>query len=285
MKRFVKKHINRFLPASVRGSIKRRLAAKFAEPSGAKFRIEQTTSGLRCSVRDRFSFLAPLPCQSDLAAFTDSAEGRAELYAIARAGETGGIFFDIGAHSGLVSALFCAANSQNKVFSFEPSPVLIERLVAIRELNQFGSRMCIEQKGIGQKTEVKEMALDPVGGFVQTQRFDHSMWAPPTPIQIEIESIPDAARRLGVVPQFIKIDIEGYEFEAITGAIGFFARTKPTLFLELHLNYLEQRKLSPRTLVALLLGAGYSLYTSSGTALKPSKVYDSPLPIVRIVAR
>jgi methyltransferase FkbM-like protein len=145
--------------------------------------------------------------------------------------------------------------------------------------------MRIEQCGIGEKSAVVEMAIDPVGGYVQTQRFDHSMWGTPQPINVKIESISDAAARLNVIPQFLKIDIEGYEFEAIKGSLQFIARHKPVIFLEVHLNYLDQRKLSARSLVGMLLEAGYAFYTSAGTRLRPSEVYDSPLQIVRIVAR
>jgi FkbM family methyltransferase len=285
MKRFLKTHLNRFLPSSVRSSIKRRMSAKFVAPVTSKFQIEQTPAALNCKIDNDISFLAPSHCKHDLAYFTDTTEGRAEFDSIARAARAGGVLFDIGAHSGLISALFCAANLQNNVVGFEPSPLLAERLAQIRDLNQFGNRMRVEQCGIGEKTAVVEMAFDPVGGFVQTQRFDHSMWAAPKPINVKIESIAAAAERLNVIPQFLKIDIEGYEFEAIKGSLGFIARHKPTIFLEVHLNYLDQRQFSARSLVKMILGAGYGFYTSAGTKLNPADVYDSPLPIVRIVAR
>ena len=163
--------------------------------------------------------------------------------------------------------------------------MLAERLVAIRELNQFGDRMRIEQIGIGEETKTMEMILDPAGGFIQSQHFEHTMWAAPQSVQVRMETIHDAASRLNVIPQFVKIDIEGYEFEAIKGSIEFLARHKPAIFLELHLNYLEQRNLSPKLLVDMLLECGYGLHTSTGTSLKPAAVYDSPLPIVHVVAQ
>jgi FkbM family methyltransferase len=285
MKRLLKTYLNRFLPSSLRNSIKQRLSAKFVEPVTSKFHAEVTPTALKCKIDNDISFLAPLNCDHDLTYFVDTAEGRAEFDSIARVSRTGGFLFDVGAHSGLVSALFCAANPGNRVASFEPSPLLAKRLVAIRDLNQFGDRMRIEQCGIGEQTAFVEMAIDPVGGFVQTQRFDHSMWGAPEPIKVKIESIADAAARLNVIPQFLKIDIEGYEFEAIKGSRDFIARYKPTIFLEVHLNYLEERGLSAKSLVTMLLEAGYGFYASGGATLKPSDVYDSPLPIVRIIAR
>lgn len=285
MKRFLKKRLNRFLPEGVRASVKRRLNAKFAEPVDTTFSVEETASALRCTIDKGWSFLAPKICKSDLANLTDLAEGRAEFHSLAQAAGAGGILFDIGAHSGLISAMFCAAHPQNRAFAFEPSPVLAERLVAIRALNQFGDRMCIEPIGIGEEISTIEMILDPAGGFIQSQHFEHTMWAAPQSVLVRMETIHDAASRLNVIPQFIKIDIEGYEFEAIKGSIEFLARYKPVIFLELHLNYLEQRNLPPKLLVEMLLSCGYALRTSAGARLKPRDVYDSPLPIVHVVAQ
>lgn len=285
MKRFLKQRLNRFLPDALRVSVKRRFNAKFAEPVSTTFSVEESESALRCRIDNRWSFLVPPICKNDLANLTDTAEGRAEFHSLAQAAKAGGILFDIGAHSGLISAMFCAAQTQNQAFAFEPSPVLAERLVAIRELNQLGDRMRIEQIGIGEETKTVEMILDPAGGFIQSQHFEHTMWAAPQSIQVRMETIHNSASRLHVVPQFVKIDIEGYEFEAIKGSIEFLARHKPTIFLELHLNYLEQRNLSPKLLVDMLLECGYGLRTSTGTCLKPAEAYDSPLPIVHVVAQ
>lgn len=284
MKRFLKTHLKRFVPSAARNSIKRRMASKFVAPVTSNIKIEETPKALRCAIDD-ISFFAPSTCLHDLNYFAETAEGRSEFDGIARPARDGGVLFDIGAHFGLISALFCAANPKNRVISFEPSPLSRERLVAIRDLNQFGDRMRIEQSGIGEKSATVKMEFDPVGGYVQTQRFDHSMWGAPQPIDVKIESISDAANRLNVVPGFLKIDIEGYEFEAIKGSLEFIARHKPVIFLEVHLNYLETRQLSAKSLAGMLHDAGYKFYSSGGAKLKPSEVYDSPLPIVRIIAR
>src|SRR5689334_18157449 len=110
MKRFLKTHLNRFLPNAVRRSIKNRLAAKFVSPVMSNIDLEETNGALKCTFDHDRSFLAPLNCRHDLGYFTNTAEGRAEFDSIARTSRDGGILFDIGAHSGLVSALFCAAN-------------------------------------------------------------------------------------------------------------------------------------------------------------------------------
>lgn len=145
--------------------------------------------------------------------------------------------------------------------------------------------MQIEPIGIGEATKTAEMLLDPSGGYIQTQRFDHTMWASPKAVQIRLERISDAASRLNIIPQFIKLDIESYEYEAIKASIDFLSRHRPTIFLELHLDYLDQRHLSPRVVVEMLGQCGYGFYTSAGSKLKARELYDSPLQNVHVIAR
>ncbi|HET9419156.1 MAG TPA: FkbM family methyltransferase [Chthoniobacterales bacterium] len=284
MKRFLKRHFNRFLPDGARRALRRRWKAQFHPPTDAEFLLERVDSVLRCKVGNRFSFLAPLACDEQLVRFT-SGDGRAEFHATTCAAVQGGVLFDIGAHSGVISALFCAAAPHNRAFAFEPSPILVRALREIRDLNEFGERMRIEKIGIGDRQATAEMLVDPASGFVQTRRFEQTMWEQPQHIEVRLERIADAAARLGVVPDFIKLDVEGFEYEAIKGSLDFLACHKPTIFLELHLNYLEERKLPGRAVVGMLQGCGYSFYSYSGVRLHGPKLYNSPLAGINVVAR
>ncbi len=285
MRRYLKKHLRRFLPAQLRARFKSRLAGKFTESSGVEVEIEPFATGLRCTVNRRWSFLAPVEAAPDLHYFTSPAHGLAELAAIAERAPAGGVLFDIGAHAGLVSAMFCSANEQNRVFSFEPSPVLTKRLAAIRALNNFDWRMEIVNAAIGEEGGEMEMLIDPAGGFVQAQRFDHTMWGTPESLRVRVETISEAAARLHTVPDYLKIDIESYEEEAIRGSLPFLSRHKPVIFLELHLDYLEQRQRSARHVVSMLQEAGYRLTTCAGQALRPAEIYDAPLHNINLLAQ
>jgi hypothetical protein len=129
------------------------------------------------------------------------------------------------------------------------------------------------------------MLLDPAGGFIQERRFAHSMLAEPQPIQVTVENLADAAARLDAIPDCIMIDIEGYEDEAIFGAVDFLDQHRPLLLLELHLNYLEEKKVSAQSVVDALSGCGYTFATYGGTPLQPEQIYGSPLQGIRFMAR
>jgi FkbM family methyltransferase len=286
MKRSTIRKLGRFLPERVRNRAKEHLLRQSIIGVTTQVAIDESPSGLVCRVDDAFSFSAPLAAKNDLQHYATSSEGRAEFGAMARiARDPGGVLFDIGAHCGLVSTLWCAAKPGNRAFSFEPSPSLALRLSEIRELNQFGDRMTVNQVGIGEVNGTATMLMDPVGGFVQSSHFEHTMWSAPQSIEVPIETIQAAAERLNAIPNCVKIDIEGYEFEAIRGSSEFLVRHKPVLFLELHLNYLEQRKLRARDVIELLQECGYAFFTYGGAELRASEVYESPLAIYHLVAR
>jgi FkbM family methyltransferase len=285
MKRLVKRLLHRLVPRWVAHRIRDRIEQRLNAGPIMEVKLEQMEPSMRCSVDGRYSFLAPLECRRELDFHTHTQEGRAELSGIAEGALRGGKLFDIGAHAGVISALFCSAHPANRVYSFEPSPISQKRLEIMRDLNQFGDRMQIQPVAIGREKATMEMLIDPGGGYVQVQHFEHSMWDAPQKIQVPIESIPDAAARLGVIPDFIKLDIESFEYEAIDGARAFLTEHKPELFIELHLNYLEERKLSPRDLVNTLVECGYSFFTYGGAPLKAKELYDSPLQGIRFVAR
>jgi FkbM family methyltransferase len=280
-KRLLHNLVPRWVAHRIRDGMEKRLNAGPVLPISA----QRIANSLRCQVGEHYAFFAPIDCEPDLDFHIRTQEGRAELSGIAAAAMRGGTLFDIGAYVGLISATFCAARPGNKVFSFEPSPLSQKRLENLRDLNEFGSRMQIERVAIGRTHAKVDMLVDPTGGYVQVQRFAHSMWDAPEKIEVTIESLPEASARLGVIPDFIKLDIESYEYEAIDGARSFLAQHKPELFIELHLNYLEERQLAPRTFVNTLTECGYKFFTYGGAPLKPSALYDSPLQGIRFVAR
>lgn len=286
MKRSTIRNLGRLLPESVRQRAKRHFLGQSIDVVENRIDLEESPSAVVCRFDDAISFSAPIACKNDLEHYATSLEGRAEFVSLAQAAASpGGVLFDIGAHCGLISALWCAAKPGNRVFSFEPSPVLAQRLAEIRDLNQFGDRMNVNQKGIGESNGTAGMLMDPVGGFVQSRHFDHTMWSTPESIEIAIESIEAASARLKVIPNCIKIDIEGYEYEAIKGSVAFLSKHRPAIFLELHLNYLEQRSLSPKSVVELLEQCGYSFFSYADTQLKAAEIYGTPLGIAHIVAR
>ncbi|MCE0498079.1 MAG: FkbM family methyltransferase [Methylacidiphilales bacterium] len=288
MYRSLKRYLAPLLPGPWIDYLKSRCQSRVSDGVASDFKLDISDTSIQCTIIGSSSFLMPRECECEyeLTDLTTSQDARLELSGIARlASAPGGTLFDIGANVGIISALFCASNPANRSYGFEPSPSFHDRFRTACILNHLEGRMFLQPFAIGKEKATLEMLIDPASGYVQAQRFKHSMWETPRRIEVSVETIPDASDRLGVIPDLIKLDIEGYEYEAICGAQSFLSKHKPVLLLELHLNYLDERNLSAKELVSMLTSCGYSFFTHAGTALRPREIYDSPLSDVHILAR
>lgn len=107
----------------------------------------------------------------------------------------------------------------------------------------------------------------------------------PDDFLVEVTTIDLESERLGVVPDILKIDIEGFEGEALAGANRILQEYRLIVFLELHLDILKHRRCGPRDVCGILQDHGYKFYTSLGRPLAASRVYNSANAVLRCIAR
>jgi hypothetical protein len=76
--------------------------------------------------------------------------------------------------------------------------------------------------------------------------------------QVSITSLDDDIREMGLpAPDFIKIDIEGGELDALVGARHTLMTHKPRLFLEMHGETMNLKRKKVAAIVACLHELGY----------------------------
>ena len=78
-------------------------------------------------------------------------------------------------------------------------------------------------------------------------------------VKIEVSTIDELVRKGVPSPSIIKIDIEGYELDALEGAKKLFSSSKKPvhLFIEIHDDYLKGIQKSHVDIFRLLEGYGY----------------------------
>lgn len=139
------------------------------------------------------------------------------------------IFLDIGANIGLMSLHAAhSLNGKGKVIAFEPVQFFYDKLNSNLSLNNFKNVQTIK-KGVGSVATKVPIYLD--GGcpsVISTFRDENGATE-----LIEIEPLDDIVKNENIVDiEFIKIDVEGFEFDVLKGARQTIINHKPVLCIE-----------------------------------------------------
>jgi len=157
----------------------------------------------------------------------------------------GDVVFDIGAN-GVYSLLFSdCVGHDGQVVAFEPSPRNVNFLRLHLRLNSVDNVL------------VQEVALSDVDG---TARFGES--DDPSigrldeygGLEITTRSVDSVVAETGLVPQLLKIDVEGAELVVLLGASATLSRYQPRLLLATHSDEVKQ------ACVDRLTAAGYVVH-------------------------
>ncbi|HKV06707.1 MAG TPA: FkbM family methyltransferase [Thermoanaerobaculia bacterium] len=275
------------IPDALKRRIKSRIADRYYKPlpQSRGGTLTRKESGIFQVDLSGATFLVPGEAEPDINAFVQEPVGIREFDAFLSAARQRTLLLDIGGHKGLFSGLFCAASPQNQVFCFEPSPALAESARTLAALNGFSDRFHVLQRAVGERSGSSTMLVDPIGGFVQVERFANTMWGEPREIRLEIESVDDFCRDLKITPMLLKIDVEGYEHEVLLGSTQTLARLRPWVFLELHLHYLEARGIAVSETLGLLTDQKYRFTLLDGTPVSGRELCDCPLSRIHLIAR
>ncbi len=127
------------------------------------------------------------------------------------------LVFDVGANAGNRVQIFLEL--QAKVIAVEPQPACVDTLVA-----KFGDRITIEQVGVNSEAGELEMHIandSTISSFskefisnTSKGRFSHYSWD--KKIIVTVTTLDALIAKHGV-PQFCKIDVEGFELNVLKG--------------------------------------------------------------------
>lgn len=287
MKRQLSKFAGALVPGWVRAKVRARTVRRFyrAEPLSAGNAVAVGDDGTLTATFDGVQLKVPAAARADVEAIVHDQYTAQELAVICAEAGKGGRLVDIGAHRGLVSGFYCAGDPAARAWCFEPSPSLAAAGRELAELNRFGDRMQVCQAALGERPGAQKMLFDPVGGYVQVKRYDHTMWSEPQSIELKVETLDGFCARERVAPTLVKLDVEGYELEVMRGAGEMLRTLKPTLLVELHLNFLEARGAAPSDVLRPMQEHGYRFFLLDGRTVGPAELCDCPLNRVHFLAR
>lgn len=173
---------------------------------------------------------------------------------------SGMIVYDVGAFQGLLTLFF--ASRTKAVVSFEPNTQNHKRLMENLKLNGI-KNVEVRKVGVGSRHETRKMVGNPLmagGASVDERTVEELLRFGVGTVVEEIsivaldEEIPEAHL---AAPDFIKIDIEGWEIEALRGARHTLELYKPKLFLEMHGETIREKRRKVAEIVAFLWEINY----------------------------
>ena len=179
--------------------------------------------------------------------------------------QPGDVALDIGANLGLVSLRMAdRVGPEGIVHAFEPSPRLAPYLAATLAANP-ALNITHHPIALGRERSVLPLSIPSGNAGAATLRQDGPKGgrrAGNEVIDVPIHVLADYAAEIGLDRvDFVKIDVEGFEAEVLTGAASLFDRLQPkVIVLEEHAPA-KPDDLPPALL--LLAGLGYDLYALS----------------------
>jgi FkbM family methyltransferase len=174
--------------------------------------------------------------------------------------------YDIGAFEGVLTLFFAKqVGRRGRVIAFEPHPLNYGRVVENVGLNNLGN-VTVKNVGVGSASGELDL-IAPAGGLagrasasggaqdeLESMGFETETFRVPTVAvdeEIESSSLP--------VPDLVKIDVEGLEYEVLLGMSSTLEARKPKLYVEIHGVGQEAKRANASRVVSFLAKYGYEM--------------------------
>ena len=174
--------------------------------------------------------------------------------------------YDVGANIGIFSIFFSSAvGVKGHVISFEPNPVCYQELINNLKANNFSDTKTY-QFALGKENYKDKLIYTP--SHTGTGSINHkisqqilNMSEPAKSIEIEVFSLDYLIEnRQFPIPDFIKIDVEGFEYDVLMGMLKTIKNIKPKLFIEIHGATIQDKNENIKRIIRILSNNKYSIF-------------------------
>lgn len=171
------------------------------------------------------------------------------------------VVFDVGAFIGLFTML-ASAKQAARVICYEPMDRNRRRLLENLKLNHM-EHVTVRPFGVGSRKATLNMSFDPLmpGGASVNEEIAAGIDASAASVQrctISVTTLDEDIAEQGLpAPDLIKVDIEGFELDALRGASATLAACGPALYLEMHGETMSDKERKVAEIVRFLESAGY----------------------------
>jgi len=171
-------------------------------------------------------------------------------------------FLDIGANVGYYSISAAKINSQLKIKSFEPNPMIVEKFKRNIDLNQLSSQIEIFECGLGsENSDLTQMFIPQfTGSGGGSLKNLHPEEGKPDTLSIKVRILDELLNMDSATVDLMKIDVEGFEKYVLEGGMGTIRNYLPTIVIELLRKWMLPFNTSPQDVLQSLKLFGYRCY-------------------------
>ncbi|GIV05871.1 MAG: hypothetical protein KatS3mg016_1446 [Fimbriimonadales bacterium] len=192
---------------------------------------------------------------------------------------TGKVVYDIGANIGITTLFFArAVGEQGLVVAFEPVPPTAQRLRDNVQINRLDN-VRVYELALGDEEAQAEISYAAEASGIATLRQDLTLHYQKNyymqSFQIEVVPLDVLLKREQLpLPDFIKMDVEGFEWQVLRGAQKILKEAHPQLFLELHGASREERYQTWLQIYQYLTQLGYAIVSVNQQPITPNNLLD-----------
>jgi FkbM family methyltransferase len=171
---------------------------------------------------------------------------------------SGATVLDIGAHVGQFSILMGRwVGPRGHVYAFEPAPKTRSALQDHLALNAVAERVSVIPMAVSDRCGVADFYAS-AGSPENTLSQTHSRLPGAASMKVELTTIDVFCFDHRIAPSLIKMDIEGFEFHALSGARQTLMRHRPEIIVEVHPMNWPEIGVTRCKVAALINSLGYS---------------------------
>jgi FkbM family methyltransferase len=189
------------------------------------------------------------------------------LAATVRPGDT---VIDVGANRGMFALTASRiVGPTGRVVCFEPNPRCVSTLELEIRSNQI-SNIDVHKVGLGAENGTLKLTVPQVNSGQGT--FSQTLYDGDATYRLDVPVVTGDSLLAGVQPSFIKMDVEGFELNALRGLVGTIRRSNPILVHEVSPNFMKSLGYCVSDIRTLMGGLDYQGYML--TLIKKKRGYD-----------
>lgn len=183
--------------------------------------------------------------------------------------------FDVGANVGYHTIGALAFNPEFKCTAFEPNESVATKFRRNLVMNGHFNDVDFFDCALGLSSEKGLLKVPTLNGSPGSTLTDSYQGDYLKVDEVEIHALDDF---LSSRCDLLKIDVEGYEFNVISGGIGFIQKNLPIIFIELMRKWMRSVGHHPNQVLDTLFSLGYECFAISDTSLiQTTNVNDNTL--------